>query len=66
MKTVGKRSPAKGWAAFDKLQKLAMDLGPGRRVLPKGVYRFKTKEEAQAWSLKMTVLNARESHRSKT
>ena len=53
MKTVGKRTAPEGWEAFNQLQKLAMELRKGQPFIPKGVYRFKTFEEAQQWSLKM-------------
>ncbi|HPC60105.1 MAG TPA: hypothetical protein PKX23_05565 [Verrucomicrobiota bacterium] len=55
-KTVGRRRqvPA-GFDAGMKLQSLAVDLHRAfkHRWAPKGVYRFKTHEEADAWMMKM-------------
>jgi hypothetical protein len=63
MKTVGKRAPAVGWAAFDELQRLAMKLGNGKAGIPKGVYPFKSHEDAQKWHLKMITRPERGSRR---
>jgi hypothetical protein len=39
---------------LDAIQKLALDLrGPRRLLVPKGVYRFKSHEEADEWLMKM-------------
>lgn len=53
MKILGKRKPATGWVAVDRLQKLAIQLRGSRSFIPRGVYRFHTFEEAQQWSLTM-------------
>ena len=49
-KVVGKRCPPKGGLEIgDVLQQLARDMAEGRVRWPKGVWRFKTHEEADAW-----------------
>ncbi len=53
MKTVGRRLPPKGLEQADKLFKLVLELRGDKPFIPKGVYKFKTFEEAQEWSLKM-------------
>lgn len=53
MKTVGKRKQATGLSQIDNLFKLVIELRGNKPFIPKGVYRFKTFEEAQAWSLRM-------------
>ena len=53
MLTLGKRTLSKGLEAADKLLKLAIELRGDKPFIPKGLYKFKTFEEAQAWSLKM-------------
>ena len=51
-KVVGKRhAPGGGMEVGDGLQRLVNDLGQGRVTWPKGVWRFKTHEEAEAWWL---------------
>ena len=48
-KVVGRRQAARGGlVAGDALQRLANDLGQGRVTWPKGVWRFRTHEEAEA------------------
>jgi hypothetical protein len=49
MKTVGRRKPVTTLEAASRLQKLAGDLASEARIIPRGVYRFKTFEEAQEW-----------------
>ena len=55
MKVLGRRrEPQPSRENMDAIQKLALDLrGPRRLFLPKGVYRFKSHEEADAWLMKM-------------
>lgn len=53
MRIVGKRTPATGLAQMDALNRLVTALRVGKPFIPKGVHRFSTFEEAQAWSLKM-------------
>ena len=53
MKQVGKRTPAKGIEQANVLFKLVIALRAGKPFIPKGVHRFKSFEEANAWSLKM-------------
>lgn len=55
MKTVGKRKPTQDLAQSFKIQELARDLSQGRPFARKGVYRFKTFEEAQTWWLTETT-----------
>lgn len=52
--TVGKRRPANGGLelAGDFLH-LVCDLRGKRKFIPRGVYRFRTFEEAEKWSVKM-------------
>lgn len=62
-KTVGRRRPAKD--AFESgmdLQKSMNNLRRqmGVRFLPKGVYKFKSHEEADEWIVKMTVSRNRD------
>lgn len=65
MKTVGRRKPDLSLQAADRLQQLAGTLTAGARVVPRGVYRFKTFEEAQQWWNEIP-LKARGRPRSKT
>lgn len=54
MKVLGRKSPPKVDAvAVDAMQKLANALRQGRPLVPKGVWRFKSFEEADEWLLKM-------------
>ncbi len=58
-KTVGKRRPPKEpWKGASTLQKTAHDLltACGHRVGKKGVFRFNSHEEADAWWTENTVL----------
>ncbi|MDA0746758.1 MAG: hypothetical protein O2954_09565 [bacterium] len=49
-KVVGKRRPPSGGLEVgDALQRLAHEMGEGRVTWPKGVWRFRTHEEAEAW-----------------
>lgn len=54
VKTVGRRKPASGGiAAAANLLELAVDLRKGKPFIPRGVWRFKSFEEKDAWTLKM-------------
>lgn len=54
MKVIGRQgSPKGGLEAVDQLQRMANVLRQGRPFIPKGVWRFKTFEEANAWTLRM-------------
>jgi hypothetical protein len=54
MKVVGKRRGSQGGlAAADGFLKLVCELRAGRPFIPRGVYRFRTHEEKDAWTLKM-------------
>jgi hypothetical protein len=54
MKWVGRRAPARvNLEAAEGFLKLAVELRRGRPFIPKGVHRFKSFEEADAWTLKM-------------
>ncbi len=54
MKIVGKRKPATGSIEkVDALQRLATDLRGDKPFHPKGVFKFKTFEEKEAWDRKI-------------
>ncbi|MDB6124909.1 MAG: hypothetical protein JWQ71_3902 [Pedosphaera sp.] len=54
MKVVGRKGkPKGGLEAADNLLQLVIALRGNKPFIPKGVHRFKTFEEAQAWSIKM-------------
>ncbi len=54
IKIVGKRLPCSGGLQkTNALLKLAIRLRGNRPFIPKGVWRFKTHEELDAWTLKM-------------
>lgn len=56
MKVVGRRKPSSNMNVVAGIQNLLIDLRQAlglKKFIPKGVYRFKTFEEAQKWSLKM-------------
>lgn len=54
-KTVGRRRPADAMNGGMALQKTLNQMlqATGHLLAPKGVFRFKTHEEADAWTLKM-------------
>lgn len=52
MKIVGGRNLPPLWERFDRLQQTAQLL-LGRSVSPKGVFRFKTFQEFEAWKNKL-------------
>ena len=54
MKVVGRKGHAKvDVVSIDSLQRMANELRRGRPFMPKGIWRFKSFEEADAWKLKM-------------
>jgi len=56
MKIIGRRKPAKADVLqIDGMQRLANTLRGNKPLVPKGVWRFKTFEEADAWTLRMTT-----------
>lgn len=53
MKTIGKRRPAKGSiSSMSSLHELAVALRGDKPFHPRGVFRFKSHEEKEAWNLK--------------
>jgi hypothetical protein len=54
MKIVGRRRPSRGGIeAAAPLLQLAADLRKGKPFIPRGVWRFRSFEEKDAWTLKM-------------
>lgn len=54
LRIVGHRKELSGdVVAVDNLLKSLRDLRGKRRLLPRGVYRFSTQEEADAWQMRM-------------
>jgi hypothetical protein len=54
MKVVGRRGKAKvDVITFDSMQRMVNVLRQGRPFMPKGVWRFKSFEEADKWTMKM-------------
>jgi len=54
MKVVGRPGRARaGLTGADAMQRLANALRKGKPFMPKGVFRFKSFEEADAWKVKM-------------
>ncbi len=54
MKVVGRKGRVQGGLLrADALQRPANELRNGKPFIPKGVFRFKTFEEADAWKLSM-------------
>lgn len=48
-----RREPSGGLAAANNLLVLLRDLRANRPFVPRGVYRFKTHEDAAEWQMKM-------------
>jgi hypothetical protein len=58
-KVVGRRKPARvDVGSFDSMQKMVNALRAGRGLVPKGVYRFHTFEEADAWLIRTMAENS--------
>ena len=54
MKVIGRKgAPVVNVETIDQMQKMANALRQGRPLVPKGLWRFKTFEEADAWLIKM-------------
>ena len=54
MKVVGRRGKTKvDVLTFDPMQRMVNELRQGRPFMPKGVWRFKSFEEADEWTMKM-------------
>ena len=54
MKVIGRKGkPRIDVTTIDSLQKLANQLRKGRPFMPKGLWRFRSHEEADSWKLKM-------------
>ena len=54
MKVIGRKgAPKADLQSMDGMQKMANSLRQGRPFVPKGVWRFKSFEEADAWLIKM-------------
>jgi hypothetical protein len=67
MKSVGRRKiehPDR-WAEIDRLLETAWALRPTRALVPRGVYRFSSFEEADAWMIR-TMARTLALHAKKT
>jgi hypothetical protein len=64
MKVVGRRRWAPGHAASAPLLRLVLELRGGRPFLPRGVHRFRSFEESEAWTLRMLTRPPTPDHRS--
>jgi hypothetical protein len=54
MKVVGKRQPCRGGLdVANHFLKTVITLREGRPFIPRGVYRFRSHDEKDAWTLKM-------------
>jgi len=54
MKIIGRRQPPKGGLlAANGFLKLVLALRAGKPFIPRGVYRFRSHEEKDQWTLKM-------------
>ena len=54
MKTLGRRrEPQPTFANMDAIQRLLLEMHGKRSFLPRGVYRFPSHEEADAWQMRM-------------
>jgi hypothetical protein len=54
MKVIGRKGKAKvDVTTIDSLQRMANELRKGRPFMPKGLWRFRSHEEADSWKLKM-------------
>lgn len=61
IKTIGRRIKAlSSLENANNFLKTIIELRRGRPFLPRGVYRFKTFEEAQDWSIKMMTKHTQE------
>lgn len=54
IKVIGRRRPGKGGLdSASGFVKLVIAFRNGKRFIPRGVYRFRSHEEKDAWTLKM-------------
>ena len=54
MKIVGRKGkPRVDVTTIDSMQRLANELRKGRPFMPKGVYKFRSFEEADEWKMRM-------------
>lgn len=66
MKTVGRRAPSgSGLERADTLLKTVNELRQGNPMIPRDVHRFKSFEEADAWSLQIITRPSRDSEGEK-
>lgn len=63
MKIIGRRKIARGLEEMDRLQQLVRDMRGNRGLCPRGVYRFKSFEEADRWLMNALIKSTRESQR---
>lgn len=64
VKVVGsRRSTRSGLEATDDLLRTVLALRRGRPFIPRGVHRFRSFEEAEEWSLRMTTRPSSRDHR---
>jgi len=63
-KVVGRRRWRGGIAATAGLLELALRLRGDKPFIPKGVHRFASFEDSDAWSLKMLTRPGKHAHRS--
>jgi hypothetical protein len=64
MKVVGRRRWAQGLVAAAPLLRLVLDLRGAKPFLPRGVHRFRTFEESEAWTLRMLARPPKPGRRS--
>ena len=68
IKVVGRKArPRVDVTTIDALQRMANELRNGRPFIPKGIWRFKSYEEADAWKLRMLTRpwSPKQTHREK-
>jgi hypothetical protein len=53
MKVLGRRKPSKGLKKADAFLRLVIALRGDKPFIPRGVYRFHSHEEKDAWTMKM-------------
>ena len=63
-KVVGRRRWGRGLVATAPLLELSLRLRGEKPFLPKGVYRFRSFEESEEWTLTMLTRPRRPAHRS--
>ena len=58
MKIVGQRRSRGAWPDADRLMRTVITLRGSKPFMPKGVYRFRSFEEAQQWAVRMMARGA--------